>query len=58
MVLAPKTGVVQCHCGKKLSREGWDNGRKGKMGRKSCCSQCETGKDTELGGGGGVLAGA
>lgn len=49
MVPAPKTEVDQCHCGKKLSGEGWDNGRKGKMGRKSCCSQCGTDKDTELG---------
>lgn len=49
MVPAPKTEVDQCHCGKKLSGDGWDNGRKGKMGRKSCCSQCGTDKDTELG---------
>lgn len=41
MVPAPRTEVVQCHCGENLSREGWDNGRKEKMGRNSAVPTAE-----------------
>lgn len=48
MVPAPGIEVVQCHSGRTFQGVG-DNDWKEKMGRKSCCPQHGTVRDTGLG---------